>query len=87
LEGYLDCRETALVLGISRTAVTRLVHRGTLPCVWTAGRMLFRKEIVRRLAGDSGYAKRSRRIRTLAEIENDGQIVLGSNLDDGKVAP
>jgi len=87
MEGYLDCREVALVLHISKTAVTRLVHRGTLPCVWSAGRMLFRKDVVKRLAGDSDYLKRTRRIRTLAELESEGQIILGSDVISQKVNP
>jgi len=83
MEAYFDCRETASVLGISRTAVTRLVHRGTLPCVWSAGRMLFRKEIVRRLAADVAYLKRSRKPKSISELEQDGQITLAANLLSG----
>lgn len=80
MEGYLDCRQVAIVLGITKTAVTRLVHRGTLPCVWSAGRMLFKRDLVKRLAGDAGYLSRSRRPRSLEELESDGQITLASEL-------
>lgn len=60
MEHLIDTREAARILGISETAVHRLVNRGTLPAVWLGSRRIFIRGRVEQLLKDAEYQRRSR---------------------------
>lgn len=63
MEHLIDSRKAADILGISPSAVHRLVNRGTLPAIWLGSRRVFIRQQVEKLLHDPEYAKRSRRER------------------------
>lgn len=60
MEHLIDTREAARILGVSETAVHRLVNRGTLPAVWLGSRRIFVRQRVEALLEDAEYQRRSR---------------------------
>lgn len=60
MEHLIDCKRAAEILGISQTAVHRLVNRGTLPAIWLGSRRIFLRHQVEKLLDDAEYRKRSR---------------------------
>jgi excisionase family DNA binding protein len=60
MEHLIESKEAAEILGISQTAVHRLVNRGTLPAIWLGSRRIFVRHQVLKLLEDPEYRKRSR---------------------------
>ena len=60
-ERYCDSRAASAILGVSVSAVHRLVGRGRLAAMWCAGRRVFLRSAVLQLARDEAYCKASRR--------------------------
>ncbi len=60
METFIGTKEAGIVLGISQTAVCRLIARGSLAAV-DRGVWLIKKTEVDRLNTDPGYRARSRR--------------------------
>lgn len=64
MEHLIDTRRAAEMLGISQTAVHRLVNRGTLPAIWLGSRRIYLRHQVEKLLEDPDYQKRSRAERS-----------------------
>lgn len=60
MEHLIDTKQAARILGISETAVHRLVNRGTLPAIWLGSRRIFLRHQVVKLLEDPEYQRRSR---------------------------
>lgn len=60
MEHLLDAKQAAQILGISETAVHRLVNRGTLPAIWLGSRRIFVRHNVEKLLRDPDYQRRTR---------------------------
>lgn len=60
MEHLIESKEAAEILGISQTAVHRLVNRGTLPAIWLGSRRIFVRHQVLKLLEDPEYRRRSR---------------------------
>lgn len=73
MEQWIDVREAARILGVSRQAVHGLCVRGTLPFVFKSGRRFFRRDDVVALRSSSAFRLRSRAVTgaTLIEVEQD----------------
>lgn len=61
IDRYCDSRQAAAILGVTVSAVHRLVGRGRLAAMWMSGRRVFLRSAVLRLAEDEGYQARTRR--------------------------
>ncbi len=77
---WMSAQEVADRLGISVSAVHRLHWRGTLAAVRVGWYRFFRRDVVEALAADGGYRRRSRRKKTMKEMEEAGQITLGRDV-------
>ena len=78
MENFLTVRACAEKLGVSATAVHRLIHRGTLAASWAAGRLFVRRDRLDALMADSDYIKRTRRVVSV-------ESVVGPDCDGGSV--
>lgn len=65
MEHLMSTVEAAQLLGISDSAVRRLISRGRLAAVWAAGRWLVDRRVVRGLLSDPRYLRQSRRVTAL----------------------
>lgn len=80
MEGYLDAKGVAKMLGITVSAVHRLAARGTLPGTWLGGIRFWKRETVQRYLDDDVAQARRRG----AAILRKGQqlLELGEAIDD-----
>lgn len=66
---YLSAEAVAVQLKISKPAVYRLVHRGTLGKVYVGVRVLFKQEHIDAYLANPLYQKRSRASTSAAQSE------------------
>lgn len=61
IEKYCDSREASKILGVTVSAVHRLVGRGRLAALWSSGRRVFLRSAVLSLSENEDYQAKSRR--------------------------
>lgn len=71
LEGWCDTSTVAHKLGISESAVLRLVARGSIASVMLSGRRLYRMEAIDKYVADPERVKRSRAMRHITEYTDE----------------
>lgn len=80
MEGWCTAREAAAYLGISVSALHRLRKRHRISG-WRAGlSIVYRWSAVQALKNDPDYINRTRRRKSIADLEAAGQLVLASEM-------
>ena len=71
IEGWYDTATVARKLGITESAVLRLVARGSIASVILSGRRLYRMEAIDKYIADPERIKRSRAIKHISEYGDE----------------